>query len=130
MTVRLTAARRQATSGFLKNQFSETDGKKHAFFGACLASPAEEFRTALADGKKQNRTSVVVVETSYNERVPGHQSWWDVPIAEFSERNAVKAARQEYEHERKKERFFFRRAAGEDSLKSSVRGSTGRFSKR
>jgi 3D-(3,5/4)-trihydroxycyclohexane-1,2-dione acylhydrolase (decyclizing) len=34
MTVRMTAA--QATIGFLKNQFSERDGKKHRFFGGCL----------------------------------------------------------------------------------------------
>ena len=74
---------------------------------AVRASTAEEFRTALADGKKQNRTSVVVIETSYDEHVPGYESWWDVPIAEVSERDAVKAARQEYEQARKKERFFF-----------------------
>ena len=61
----------------------------------------------MADGKKPNRTSVVVIETSYNERVPGYESWWDVPIAEVSERDVVKAARQEYEQARKKERFFF-----------------------
>jgi 3D-(3,5/4)-trihydroxycyclohexane-1,2-dione acylhydrolase (decyclizing) len=39
--------------------------------------------------------------------VPGYESWWDVPIAEVSERDAVKAARKDYEEKRKKERFFF-----------------------
>ncbi|MGA8274040.1 MAG: thiamine pyrophosphate-binding protein, partial [Candidatus Sulfotelmatobacter sp.] len=34
MTVRMTAA--QATIAFLKNQFSERDGKKYQFFGGCL----------------------------------------------------------------------------------------------
>ena len=71
------------------------------------ASTGDELKAALLDGKKQNRTSVVVIETSYDQRVPGYESWWDVPIAEVSERDAVKEARREYEDKRKKERFFF-----------------------
>jgi 3D-(3,5/4)-trihydroxycyclohexane-1,2-dione acylhydrolase (decyclizing) len=71
------------------------------------ASTGDELKAALLAGKKQNRTSVVVIETSYDQRVPGYESWWDVPIAEVSERDAVKQARSEYEEKRKKERFFF-----------------------
>jgi 3D-(3,5/4)-trihydroxycyclohexane-1,2-dione acylhydrolase (decyclizing) len=67
----------------------------------------EELKNALAEGGKQGRTSVVVVETSYEDRVPGYESWWDVPIAEVSESQAVKAARTTYEEARKKERQFF-----------------------
>ena len=67
----------------------------------------EELKDALAAGKKQQRTSVVVVETSYDDRVPGYESWWDVPIAEVSESDAVKAAREKYDEARKKERYFF-----------------------
>jgi 3D-(3,5/4)-trihydroxycyclohexane-1,2-dione acylhydrolase (decyclizing) len=50
---------------------------------------------------------VVVVETSYEDRVPGYESWWDVPIAEVSERDMVKNARTEYQKARKKERLLF-----------------------
>jgi len=71
------------------------------------AKTHDEFRNALAAARKQDRTSVVVVETSYDERVPGYESWWDVPIAEVSERESVRAARKNYEDARKKERFFF-----------------------
>ncbi|MGA7623003.1 MAG: 3D-(3,5/4)-trihydroxycyclohexane-1,2-dione acylhydrolase (decyclizing) [Candidatus Acidiferrales bacterium] len=46
------------------------------------AKTVGDLQAALAEGKKQNRTSVVVIETSYDERVPGYESWWDVPIAE------------------------------------------------
>jgi 3D-(3,5/4)-trihydroxycyclohexane-1,2-dione acylhydrolase (decyclizing) len=74
---------------------------------AVRASTAEEIKAALVLGKKQPRTSVVVIETSYDEKVPGYESWWDVPIAEVSERDSVKAARKTYEDARKKERFFF-----------------------
>jgi 3D-(3,5/4)-trihydroxycyclohexane-1,2-dione acylhydrolase (decyclizing) len=73
------------------------------------ARTADDLKTAVAEGRKQPRTSVVVVETSYDERVPGYESWWDVPVAEVSERDAVKAAHQAYEEARKKERFFFER---------------------
>ena len=71
------------------------------------ASTGKELKAALTEGRKQKRTSVVVIETPYDQRVPGYESWWDVPIAEVSERDAVKAARRDYEEARKKERFFF-----------------------
>jgi 3D-(3,5/4)-trihydroxycyclohexane-1,2-dione acylhydrolase (decyclizing) len=73
---------------------------------AC-ARTVEELRSALASARKQPRTSVIVVETSYDDRVLGYESWWDVPVAEVSEREAVQAARRKYEEERKKERYFF-----------------------
>jgi 3D-(3,5/4)-trihydroxycyclohexane-1,2-dione acylhydrolase (decyclizing) len=80
-----------------------------ASLGAWTArvSTGEELKTALLTGKKQNRTSVIVIETSYEQRVPGYESWWDVPVAEVSERDSVKKARREYDEARKKERFFF-----------------------
>ena len=74
---------------------------------AVRARTSQELRNALCEGKRQPRTSVVVVETSYEDRVPGYESWWDVPIAEVSERQAVKSARTEYEKARKKERLLF-----------------------
>ena len=71
------------------------------------ARTREELSAALAEARKQPRTSVVVVETWYEERVPGYESWWDVAIAEVSERESVQAARKIYEEARKKERLFF-----------------------
>lgn len=74
---------------------------------AVRARTGEELKAALASARKQPGTSVVVVETSYDQRVPGYESWWDVPIAEVSERESVKAARRKYAESRKKERQFF-----------------------
>ena len=71
------------------------------------ARTREELREALTEGRKQSRTTVVVVETAYDERVPGYESWWDVAIPEVSERESVRAARKKYEEARKKERIFF-----------------------
>jgi 3D-(3,5/4)-trihydroxycyclohexane-1,2-dione acylhydrolase (decyclizing) len=80
-----------------------------ASLGAWIAraQTADELKAALAAAREQRRTSVIVVETSYDQRVPGYESWWDVPIAEVSERDTVKAARRDYDEARKKERFFF-----------------------
>jgi 3D-(3,5/4)-trihydroxycyclohexane-1,2-dione acylhydrolase (decyclizing) len=74
---------------------------------AVSAQTGEELNSALLSARNQSRTSVVVIETSYEQNVPGYESWWDVPIAEVSERDAVKAVRQEYEQARKRERYFF-----------------------
>ena len=40
------------------------------------------------------------------EGVPGYDSWWDVPVAEVSEREAVRAARRAWEAKRAEERTF------------------------
>jgi 3D-(3,5/4)-trihydroxycyclohexane-1,2-dione acylhydrolase (decyclizing) len=74
---------------------------------ATRARTRDELSSALVEGRKHPRTSVVVVETAYEERVPGYESWWDVAIAEVSEREPVRAAREKYEEALKKERIFF-----------------------
>jgi 3D-(3,5/4)-trihydroxycyclohexane-1,2-dione acylhydrolase (decyclizing) len=76
--------------------------------GACAvrAHTREDLRKALLEAKKSPQTSVVVIETDYAKRVPGYESWWDVPIAEVSEVEAVRAARTKYVEQRKKERIF------------------------
>jgi 3D-(3,5/4)-trihydroxycyclohexane-1,2-dione acylhydrolase (decyclizing) len=71
------------------------------------ACTREELCEALQTAKKNSRTTVIVVETSYDQRVPGYESWWDVPIAEVSEREPVNTIRKKYEEALKKERLFF-----------------------
>jgi 3D-(3,5/4)-trihydroxycyclohexane-1,2-dione acylhydrolase (decyclizing) len=74
---------------------------------ATRARTGEELKAALSAARKQSRTSVVVIETDYGQSVPNYESWWDVPIAEVSESESTKVARQKYEEARKKERYFF-----------------------
>ena len=71
------------------------------------ANTRDELVNTLAEAKRQPRTCVVVVDTAYDQRVPGYESWWDVAIAEVSERESVRAARTKYEAARGKERLFF-----------------------
>ena len=73
----------------------------------CRVRTGVELKAALIATRKQSRTSLIVIETAYDERVPGYESWWDVPIAEVSDNEAVKAARTKYEEARKRERYFF-----------------------
>jgi 3D-(3,5/4)-trihydroxycyclohexane-1,2-dione acylhydrolase (decyclizing) len=74
---------------------------------AVRARTHDEFVQALQECRDNPRTSVVVVETAIDNRVPGYESWWDVPVAEVSEVESVQKARKEYEKSRQKERNFF-----------------------
>ena len=74
---------------------------------AVRAHTRDDLRQALAAAKTNPKTSVVVIETDYWQRVPGYESWWDVPISEVSEVKSVQQARAQYEQARKKERSFF-----------------------
>ena len=65
-----------------------------------------EFKSALQEAKKQSRTTVIVVEVDREERVPGYESWWDVPVAEVSEVEAVQEVYTEYKIAKEKERYL------------------------
>ena len=62
---------------------------------------------AIRSSKQQTRASVIVVETNYHDRVPGYESWWDVPIAEVSEVESVQQAQRNYAKARQRERYFW-----------------------
>jgi len=73
---------------------------------AVRAHTRDDLRKALLEARKSSKTSVVVIETDYAQRVPGYESWWDVPIAEVSEIESVQAARAKYVEAKKKERVY------------------------
>lgn len=66
----------------------------------------DEFVQALSDAKGIEKTTVIYVTNDRYLGVPGYESWWDVPIAEVSERDSVRAAREEWEEMRAQERYF------------------------
>ena len=73
---------------------------------AVRAKTRDELRKALLEARERPQTTVVVIETSYDQRVPGYESWWDVPVAEVSEVETVRAARAKYVNAREKQRIF------------------------
>jgi 3D-(3,5/4)-trihydroxycyclohexane-1,2-dione acylhydrolase (decyclizing) len=72
---------------------------------AIKAESLADFRKALEQARSSDRTTVIVVETEPEVRVPGYDSWWDVAVAEVSESGSVQKSRAAYEEGRKKERY-------------------------
>jgi len=70
------------------------------------AETLESVSLALAEACTEQRPSVIVVPVEREARVPGYDSWWDVPVAEVSSRRDVLAAREAYDVARQRERDF------------------------
>jgi 3D-(3,5/4)-trihydroxycyclohexane-1,2-dione acylhydrolase (decyclizing) len=104
-----TEYRKRTVSGALDGIQLQVDYVANArSFGAhaIQARNLAEFKAALQEAGATDRTTVVVVETSREARVPGYDSWWDVAVAEVSNDLKVQKARADYEQARKKERYF------------------------
>jgi 3D-(3,5/4)-trihydroxycyclohexane-1,2-dione acylhydrolase (decyclizing) len=64
-----------------------------------------ELEDALVEAKCIDRTVVIYIQTN-RETVPDYESQWNVPIAEVSGMDAVRAAREGYEAEKQAERRY------------------------
>jgi 3D-(3,5/4)-trihydroxycyclohexane-1,2-dione acylhydrolase (decyclizing) len=64
----------------------------------------DDLRDGLEEAKTSEATTVLTIEVDRYEGVPSYESWWDVPVAEVSELEAVRAARELYEEARRRER--------------------------
>ena len=72
------------------------------------ASTIEELRDGLASARGADGPVVVYIEADRYEGVPSYESWWDVPVAEVSEEDAVRAAREGYERDHAAQRQYLR----------------------
>ncbi len=96
-------------SGKLDGQNLPVDLAKNAESLGANVIPAEsldDFRLALEKAKLSDITTVVSINIEFEPRVPGYESWWDVPVAEVSEVKTAQAAYREYEDQKVKERYF------------------------
>lgn len=66
----------------------------------------DDFVAALQAAKEADKTTVIYIQNDRYVSVPGYESWWDVPVAEVSQIDSVRAAREEWEEMRAKERYF------------------------
>jgi 3D-(3,5/4)-trihydroxycyclohexane-1,2-dione acylhydrolase (decyclizing) len=64
----------------------------------------DQLRAGLDQAKEEDSTVVLAVEVDRYEGVPSYDSWWDVPVAEVSDVEAVRAAREAYEEAQTRER--------------------------
>ena len=100
---------RRAESGQLDGGRIEVDFAANAeSLGAYVirAVTREDLQRALEEARGQQQTTVIVIEVDKEVRVPGYESWWDVPVAEVSEIESVKRARESYDEAIKRERSF------------------------
>ena len=101
---------RRAESGQLDGARLEVDfAANAASLGAHVirATTRDDLHAALDEARREERTTVIVMEVDKEVRVPGYESWWDVPVAEVSDMESVKRAREAYEEAVKRERSFF-----------------------
>jgi 3D-(3,5/4)-trihydroxycyclohexane-1,2-dione acylhydrolase (decyclizing) len=70
-------------------------------------STIDELRSALETARAWEGGPVVVhVAVDRYEGVPSYESWWDVPVAEISDDDSVRAAREAYERNRRSQRHY------------------------
>ena len=67
---------------------------------------SNELVRALEEARKNSYSTLIEVSVDPEIRVPGYESWWNVPVAEVSEMPSVDEARAEYEKRLKDEREF------------------------
>jgi 3D-(3,5/4)-trihydroxycyclohexane-1,2-dione acylhydrolase (decyclizing) len=100
---------RRAESGQLDGGRLEVDFAANAeSLGAHVirAVTRDDLQQALNEARQHERTTVIVIEVDKEVRVPGYESWWDVPVAGVSEMESVKRARESYDEAVKRERSF------------------------
>lgn len=66
----------------------------------------DEFTAALNEAQGIEHTTVIYIRNDRYVGVPGYDSWWDVPVAEVSEMEEVRAARTEWEAKKVDERYY------------------------
>ncbi len=64
------------------------------------AANLQELAAALAEARKSKKTSVIVIETDPVKATVAGGAWWDVPVAEVSESDAVRKAYAAYQKAR------------------------------
>ena len=70
------------------------------------ASTKEDFQKTLVQAKKKQKTTVIVIETNILRTVAGYRAWWEVPVAEVSNKEEVKKMRLIYEENKKKQKIY------------------------
>ncbi len=98
---------RAAGGDALDGPYQSVDYTAHAAAlgaDAVFAPTREALIAALAAARSSGRVTVIVVPAHPEKRVPGFEGWWDVPIAEATEQENVRAARWEYDRGRARQR--------------------------
>jgi 3D-(3,5/4)-trihydroxycyclohexane-1,2-dione acylhydrolase (decyclizing) len=79
-----------------------------ASLGAIVHRPTDgdDIDRALAAAREADRTTVIYLPVDPLKSVPAYDAWWDVPVAEVSEQDSVRRARQAWEVARRRQRSY------------------------
>ena len=80
----------------------QIDFRAHAESLGAIAEKAaniSELEAALGRAIGADRTTVIVIDTDPERSTEAGGAWWDVPVAEVSERGAVRTARTDYDEQ-------------------------------
>ena len=69
------------------------------------AANVKELKAALIEAKTIDRTTLIYIDVDRNKAVPGF-AWWDVAIAEVSEKEAVKEALKNNQNNKKSQKYY------------------------
>lgn len=69
------------------------------------ATNIEEFKAALTKAKTIDYTTVIYIEVDRKKGVPGF-AWWDVAVAEVSEKEAVEESLENYRKNKKTQKYY------------------------
>ncbi|MFT6197420.1 MAG: 3D-(3,5/4)-trihydroxycyclohexane-1,2-dione acylhydrolase (decyclizing) [Nonlabens sp.] len=103
---------RNKETGQLDGDYLPVDLAKNAeSLGAIVYRPKgmEEYKEALAKAKKNERTTVIYVETIRDRKLAGYgYAWWEAPVPEVSVSEKVRAARNQYVADRKVQKNYLK----------------------
>jgi 3D-(3,5/4)-trihydroxycyclohexane-1,2-dione acylhydrolase (decyclizing) len=66
----------------------------------------EDFEAALRQAAASPRTTVVEVVTDPSIGAPDSEAWWDVPVSEVAELESTRAARAQYERDKRTQKDY------------------------
>jgi 3D-(3,5/4)-trihydroxycyclohexane-1,2-dione acylhydrolase (decyclizing) len=69
------------------------------------AKDIPSLKIALEEAKRQDKTTVITIETDLYKNVPGF-AWWEVAVSEVSAIETVREAYESYVENKKKQRYF------------------------
>lgn len=69
------------------------------------ASNVSELHQALKEAKKIDRTTLIYIEVDRKKAVPGF-AWWDVAVAEVSQKEEVNASYKTYRENKKQQKYY------------------------
>ena len=79
--------------------------------GAIVYKPKgiDEYIDALSKAKRNERTTLIYVETIRDRKMAGYgYSWWEVPVPEVSDSNEVQKVRTQYDKDKKLQKKYIK----------------------